>query len=483
MKYIWLFIVLKLAIIALFPLTGDEAYFISSWSKSLEAGYYDHPPMIGWVLYFMSYIDDSVWFFRLISFFTSIIMAVVIYRTAKLYIDKERSQLLALLFFVSPISVLMSLITNDIVLALFGTLGAYFFIKSFEVKKYFSYLVLSGIFLGLAFLSKYFVVFLGFGLALFALIQHGLKGVRYVIIATIFMSPFIAQNLYFNYNSCWNNILFNFFARTANSSFSIENFLRYIGFVIYFVSPWGIYYLFKNSHYIKNCKLYHVVKYLLFVPFVVFLLVSMKNEVGLHWLLLFSLPLFLLFCGLNTRELKSMIRYNYIFSLAHIGLLLGLALIPSDYFNESPQYKNIIALKEPQKICEILPSDKVLYTTGYTTAAVIGYHCDKEFHTLFDLSKYGREDDKHFDVRDIIGEEITLFTIDQSDVNKFNNYFQNVHEDIQKIGSEQFYLYRLSGFNYERYKTDILTRQNELYYNIPDWLPCGECYFKERYFE
>ena len=483
MKYIWLILLSKIAIIFLFPLSGDEAYFISSWSKSFEAGYYLHPPIIGWILYLMSYIDDSVWFYRLISFFTSIVMAIVIYRTARLYLDKERSELLAVLFFVSPISILMSLITNDIVLALFGTLGAYFFIKSFEVKRYFSYLVLSGVFLGLAFLSKYFAVFLGAGLALFAFMQHGLKGARYVLIATTFMAPFIAQNLYFNYNSCWNNILFNFFARTANNGFSIENLMRYIGFVLYFVSPWGIYYLFKNSHYIRNCKLYNIVKYLLIVPFIVFLFVSMKNEVGLHWLLLFSLPLFLLFCGLNTKELKNMIRYNYFFSLVHIVVLLSLSLIPSDYFKENPQYKNIIALKEPQKICEILPDENILYTTGYTTSAVIGYHCDKEFHILLDLSKYGRQDDKYFDVRTIQNKEITLFTIKKSEMKQLNKYFSTVFEEVKKIGESEFYLYRLSGFDYERYKTDILTKQNELYYNIPDWLPCGECYFKERYFE
>jgi len=32
------------------PFTGDEAYF-TYWGVYADLGYYDHPPMIGWLLY------------------------------------------------------------------------------------------------------------------------------------------------------------------------------------------------------------------------------------------------------------------------------------------------------------------------------------------------------------------------------------------------------------------------------------------------
>ena len=31
------------------PLTGDEAYFLQ-WGEAPALGYYDHPPLVGWLL-------------------------------------------------------------------------------------------------------------------------------------------------------------------------------------------------------------------------------------------------------------------------------------------------------------------------------------------------------------------------------------------------------------------------------------------------
>ena len=50
----WLWILLpvvliKVAIAYGLPMTGDEAYFVL-WGKHLDFGYYDHPPMAGWMM-------------------------------------------------------------------------------------------------------------------------------------------------------------------------------------------------------------------------------------------------------------------------------------------------------------------------------------------------------------------------------------------------------------------------------------------------
>jgi len=44
-----LFLALKLGVLILLPLTGDEAYFIT-WGSDVSLGYYDHPPVIGWLI-------------------------------------------------------------------------------------------------------------------------------------------------------------------------------------------------------------------------------------------------------------------------------------------------------------------------------------------------------------------------------------------------------------------------------------------------
>ena len=44
-----LLLVLRGVMAALLPLSADEAYYWL-WSKHLAAGYFDHPPMIAWLI-------------------------------------------------------------------------------------------------------------------------------------------------------------------------------------------------------------------------------------------------------------------------------------------------------------------------------------------------------------------------------------------------------------------------------------------------
>ena len=45
---------------AFLPLHGDEAYYWM-WSKHIQMGYYDHPPMIAFMIYLTNFISQSEW--------------------------------------------------------------------------------------------------------------------------------------------------------------------------------------------------------------------------------------------------------------------------------------------------------------------------------------------------------------------------------------------------------------------------------------
>ena len=49
---------------AVFPLTGDEAYFMY-WGVFPAAGFYDHPPMVGWLLALLLKFSAAEWVLRL----------------------------------------------------------------------------------------------------------------------------------------------------------------------------------------------------------------------------------------------------------------------------------------------------------------------------------------------------------------------------------------------------------------------------------
>lgn len=473
---------LKLLILLLLPLTGDEAYFIK-WADNLSMGYYDHPPMVGWVIYLMSFVADSHLFFRLFAVVTTFVAAFVIYKIALLYkVDEKKALLSSFIFLASPTDLLLVLMTNDVALLFFSSLGTLFLLYSLEKKEWLRYALLAGIFLGAAFLSKYFAVFLMFSLLLFSIALYKTKALKTIFVVSAIMSLFIAQNLYFNYNSCWNNILFNFFARTNGSSYNIGSVLGYFGLILYILTPWGAYYLFKTEF--EKRTLFKLLLSILSIVFFIFLIVSLKNHIGLHWFLIFAPYLFLLFSYLEDEEQLKLFRYNAYFTFAHEALVITLLLLPTSLLKEHKKYSDIVMYTQPEALCGELEKfhDERIFTNSYSAAALLSHYCQRDVTVLFNNSKYGRFDDKLFDVRTIAGKDITLFHKREINEKELKESCSSYTIDSFELEGATFYSTKCVDFNYEAYKKSHLDFQNENFYNIPPWLPVGECYFKDRYY-
>src|SRR5438477_7947797 len=75
-------IVLRLIAAAYTPITFDEAYYWM-WSKSLAGGYYDHPPMVAYVIRAGTMIaGDTELGVRLVSILLALPMSYAVYRSA-----------------------------------------------------------------------------------------------------------------------------------------------------------------------------------------------------------------------------------------------------------------------------------------------------------------------------------------------------------------------------------------------------------------
>lgn len=478
LRYIFAIFIFKLLILTLLPLTGDEAYFIK-WAKYPSLGYYDHPPMVGWIIYTLSFINDSHIFFRLFAVVTTFIAAFVIHKIAILYkVEKEKAFLSTLIFLASPVDLLLLLMTNDVALLFFGSLGTLFLLYALE-KQNLKYAILAGIFLGSAFLSKYFAVFLLFGLLLFSINIYRKNSIKVIIIASAVIFAFIAQNLYFNYNSCWNNILFNFFARTQDNKYGIGTVLGYFALMLYIFTPWGVYFLAKNRF--QNTPLLKLITFVLGIGFFVFFIVSLKNSIGLHWFLLFTPFVFLLFSFLDKATMQKIFKYNTIFTLLHAVILTTLLLLPISLANGHKKYSDIVLFSTPQDICKEFSDDKTIFTLGYSSASLLSYACKKDVFVLFNNSKYGRLDDKLFDVREISHKDIKLFN--KNPIEGLNEVCTSLEEHSFVVKGATFYSATCRDFNYDAYKKLYLDYENEHFYNIPKWLPFGECYFKQRYYK
>ena len=73
---------LRLVAAAFTPITFDEAYYWM-WSKSLAGGYYDHPPMVAYVIRAGTMIaGDTELGVRLVSILLALPMSYAVYRSA-----------------------------------------------------------------------------------------------------------------------------------------------------------------------------------------------------------------------------------------------------------------------------------------------------------------------------------------------------------------------------------------------------------------
>ena len=482
-------LLIRLGVAAWIPITGDEAYFIT-WGKNLDYGYYDHPPMVGWFLSLMLLFSDATLWLRLPGILMFAFMGVVIFRLLRPF-DEAKAALAAILFLIAPLNLLSVLITTDTPLILWSFISAVYFFKAQQndqLKQYF----LAGLFLGLAFYSKFFAGLLGlayfFYILLFVRNQRGYKPYSGIVLVLLGASPFIILNLIWNYNNCWNNYLFNLLNRTSDAHFSFSTLGIYLALLVYLITPAFLWYAFKISKNRYSEFLHQplgVFLGLFLIPLVLFLFLSLFKKIGLHWLLSFYPFLFVSIGFLFTQEqLIKSIKFMTGFSILHLGLVSFILMAAPGLFEENEStYKDVIYGIENKVILEKLAdyrNDYIFATDSYIESALLSYSSREHVIVLGQGSHHAREDDKLTDFRKLEGKNILLVSYSR-DLDYLKSFFVSVEIKPLKIENATFYYALGRGFKYPEYRKDIIQKILDRYYQIPEWLPTGQCYMHEMY--
>ena len=143
-----LIILIKLLMAYLMPITSDESYFYL-WGQFPALNYYDHPPLTGWIMALFGLLGHHIFFARLFTLASGLLIALGIHRIVSHgFKAPDKARLICLAFLVSPLHMLMVLITTDMPLMLFVFLsGAAFF---FALKRRSDWIMLlAGVFWGL----------------------------------------------------------------------------------------------------------------------------------------------------------------------------------------------------------------------------------------------------------------------------------------------------------------------------------------------
>lgn len=136
------------------PLYHDEAYYWV-WSRHLALSYFDHPPIIAYMIRAFSGLGHNAFVLRIVNLVCLFGTAAMVYATAERMFSKRTARMAMWIFLMTPIAQIELLITSpDSPLMLMWSICLYTAYRYFDTPTL-RFALLTGMFAGLAFLSKY----------------------------------------------------------------------------------------------------------------------------------------------------------------------------------------------------------------------------------------------------------------------------------------------------------------------------------------
>jgi len=117
-------LVFRFWLAAALPVTADEAYF-ALWGRHPDIGFYDHPPMVGWLLAPLMALSEAGWWVRLPSVLLPAALAFLVRHALVRDFGRDAgtADLAALAVLLVPVNVWNVLITTDTPLVFFSVLS------------------------------------------------------------------------------------------------------------------------------------------------------------------------------------------------------------------------------------------------------------------------------------------------------------------------------------------------------------------------
>ena len=472
-----------------FPITGDEAFFYW-WGVYPDWGYYDHPPMVGWVIALMRAVYDTTLGIRLPIIALPLALGGLMY-WAWSPLNKERAAWAVLLFWLAPINWLNALITTDTPLIFWSMVSVACLVRAEQKQSAWGLYALSGLALGCAFLSKYFSVVLGLCYLVYFLAY---RRERWMALALMVLCALPGPLINFSWNMShgWPNIMFNVYNRNADAGFAWNKPFLYLGMMAYLMSPVVLWLWWRERAALKDAaRQQRILACLVLVPLAFFSLLSLKKVVGLHWVLSFyPFGFALLAWGLPKHRLATAAIGLAVFTGLHALAVVGISLTTPEQWVGTKLHTNIIRSYKTEELLDKVqnlppPSgeaqDVVLMSDAYTPASIYGY-TRHAYMPVFGPGKFhARQDDMLVDYSVYQGKTVRVILSDTPKLDDFAPYFQSVRALQVEQSGVTFHVVEGTAFDFEAYRRGVLGEIFKRYYNIPTWLPMTGCPFCVRY--
>lgn len=471
---------------AVFPITGDEAYFIE-WGRAPDWGFYDHPPLIGWWLAGLLAVSDAEGWLRFPQVVQPLLLALAVrWAWPRLWPKQaDRRDWAALLVLLAPVNVWNVFVTTDTALVYCAVLSGLAWLKAVRENDALRWYLVAGLLLAGAVLSKYFAALLGFAYLVDVLRRRSRGAWAGLAIAYACTVPALGLMAWWNSGHCWSNYLFNFVNRhdAGNAGLNWKTPLLYVAMLAYVLTPpvlWGLFRRRPAGADFSNGTL----ATLSIVPLLLFAALSPVKTIGLHWVLAFvPFALLLAVRRLSASALPKLGVFFLGFAALHLAATLVVSRLPLETWQPMRIYAGAVLTFESRALVErAAPGESLLASDGYSNAVTLGYNLRRYVPVLGMASSHARHDDILTDWRTYDGRDIAVLRKTAPDAGEYDKWFRSVAiEDFEHRGA-RFWVVRGRGFDYGAYRDSVLREVKERYYAIPHWLPQRGCYFCDRYF-
>lgn len=464
------------------PLHHDEAYYWSM-SQELSLSYYHHGPLVAWFLLPLSWFGEITAFkIRLLAtafmILTGLVLARLLFLIVKnsngtINLTREINQgnviykpvfLFAYISLISPVTLLGGTIwTHDTPLFLFLSLSmlSYYYAYNSQAKskEAFMYWTITGIWFGLALLSKYSAVLWGGSAFLFLMLTK--PGLRHLAS----LNPWLAMLVSFLF--CIPMIIWNWQNEWAGFIFHLTHLVGNIGGVKDYQSNTGIFVagllialgpplfwvLIRREIIIlrsKNLKKISFIAWVSYLPIIFLFAVSFFNDVYLNWMAFSGLLLFMLF-ALYIYELpvrsRLLIYGQYLSQLFITGLLFY--IIHADHPALSNSFFSYQQLESRLNELKQEYPEAYLYGSSYQTHAILCF-AEKEllpYKRVLGINNHFEYIDKEIPP----GKDVLVFSRKNNEGTRFAKYFDDFYSlepiELTYKGKSHTVIYSYLGTN------------------------------------
>lgn len=395
---------LRLLIVATMGIMPQDAYYYL-YSEHLALSYFDHPPMVAYMLKLFSLVlGKSVLAIKLTDFIVTLLTVLAFFRLSRIFLSDNQAVKAALFFGTTlMVSILSINTTPDVPLLLFWTLSLVFAHKALFENRLWHWMV-TGLMFGFAFISKYTGIFLLFGL--FAFMLFSARHRRYLIskeslLVLFFFGLAIFPVVYWNHSNGWISFAF----QTSERAESIEGFklqpllfLGNLGTQLFLLIPFlftgmviAIYKLirkFARRRALPGEKQLYLMAFSLPIIFF-FFGISIIYWVKLNWIMPgYVTAIILVAPYLSRKTLKGQV----VTSLAlHLLLAIQVVFYPVNIKSDDTWFGWEEFSMEVDQLMDDHPGAFLFADDNYKTSAVLSFYLDRKIYAGNVIGRNGKQ--------------------------------------------------------------------------------------------